>query len=396
MTKKFLNVNMPQNEGRGLCMKGNVRYRKDRGYWVVDWYDSSIGRGREIAYYKGERIYHQKLAQKLLSVMQSDFENGTFRIEKYSGKGWTDVVPYMEEWIEEVKPTLAPATYKDYKNSIKNHLKPFFMKHKFQLHEIQYDILVKLLNEINRVGKGKFNVMMVLHACLKFAKRSRRIAVMPEFPEKRLYRMEKKPVDWLSSETQEKVINAIPKEHQPFFWFLKYHWRRPGEAMAIHIEDYDEDKDCFIIRRGISSRKVVNFTKTRKIHVIPCHSEFKPYLKQAIKDRIENELFSPYLFTCKSSRKKGKRYTDTIYRKIWYAACDKVGIKHIWPYHGTKTSSASQFMNELHGNRSELQVGGDWADIRSTESYAQAELSTKREILERGSNVIKLSERKKA
>ncbi len=52
-------------------------------------------------------------------------------------------------------------------------------------------------------------------------------------------------------------------------------------------------------------------------------------------------------------------------------------------------------MNELHENRAELQTGGDWADIRSTESYARAELSTKREILERGANVVDFSKRKK-
>lgn len=44
----------------------------------------------------------------------------------------------------------------------------------------------------------------------------------------------------------------------------------------------------------------------------------------------------------------------------------------------------------IHGHRAELQAGGDWADIRSTEAYAMAELDTKREILERGARVVEL------
>jgi hypothetical protein len=104
--------------------------------------------------------------------MQADVENGTFRIEKYKGDQWTDVIPYLEVWLETIKATLSPATLKDYQNSIKNHLNPFFRENPVQLHEIQYDLLLKLLNFIQRSGKGKANVMYCLHRCLVFAWRS--------------------------------------------------------------------------------------------------------------------------------------------------------------------------------------------------------------------------------
>jgi integrase len=58
--------------------------------------------------------------------MQADVESGTFWIEKYTEDRWTDVIPYLNEWLDTVKSTLSRTTYKDYQNSINNHLIPFF------------------------------------------------------------------------------------------------------------------------------------------------------------------------------------------------------------------------------------------------------------------------------
>ncbi len=80
-------------------MKGSISYYKDRGQWIVSWYDE--GRIWKITRYKGELMYHRKIAEKCLAMVQADYENylaglGAFRIEKYTGKGWTDVIEYFE------------------------------------------------------------------------------------------------------------------------------------------------------------------------------------------------------------------------------------------------------------------------------------------------------------
>jgi len=41
-------------------------------------------------------------------------------------------------------------------------------------------------------------------------------------------------------------------------------------------------------------------------------SKFKPFLKERLLD-----LRSPYMFTCRSSRMPGKRYTYEILDKLW-------------------------------------------------------------------------------
>jgi len=66
---------------------------------------------------------------------------------------------------------------------------PFFRQNPVQLHEIQYDLLLKLLKFIPPSGKGEANVMYCLHRCLVFVWRSGRISEMPAFPEKGDYKI---------------------------------------------------------------------------------------------------------------------------------------------------------------------------------------------------------------
>ena len=215
-------------------MTGSIQYHKERKLYYVQWYDRGTKKTYKIYKYRGEYLYDIRLAEKLLACMQADVENGTFRIEKYKGDQWTDVIPYLEVWLETIKATLSPATLKDYQNSIKNHLTPYFQENPVQLHEIQYDVLLKLLNFISRSGKGKANVMYCLHRCLVYAWRSGRISAMPSFPERGDYNIVDPAIVWIPEDRQIKIIEAIPVIHQPIFWFLKYHLRRPSEAMALY------------------------------------------------------------------------------------------------------------------------------------------------------------------
>ena len=157
--------------------------------------------------------------------------------------------------------------------------------------------------------------------------------------------------------------------------------------MAFLRADYLPDLDAFLIHRGVSDAKVIERTKIGDQHLVPCHRDFKPYLEQALKERP----LCPYLFTCDESRVEGKRYTEKIYRRILKEACTHCN-EVIDVYRGTKTSIASQLMNEVGLSRAELQEAGDWARHESTEPYARASTATKRNLLER--KVINLDERR--
>jgi hypothetical protein len=149
-------------------MKGTIGYAEHVNRYYVAWYDGGHKKTYKIYHYKGEPLYDRRMAEKLLSCMQADVEKGVFRIEEYTELP-CKVSDYLKEWLKTVKPTLAPATYKDYRSSVENYLIPFFEKEPMQLHDIRYDTLVRILNSINREGKGKLNVMYCFHACLDFA-----------------------------------------------------------------------------------------------------------------------------------------------------------------------------------------------------------------------------------
>jgi integrase len=202
---------------------------------------------------------------------------------------------------------------------------------------------------------------------------------MPPFPKLEDYGLVDPDFDWLWEDQQLEVINTIPIEHRPIFLFLKYHYRRPGEACALQWRDYDEINRAFIIRRSISARQIVESTKTKKIHYIPCHSTFYPIMHKLKKD---DGLSTDFIFQNPRARREGKRYTNESLNNIWHEACKMIGIK-IRLYHGTKHSSCTQFINEKSGSDSELQMLTDHARLDSVSKYRKVGVSRKRELMER-------------
>lgn len=353
-------------------MKGSICYHKQRRYYYVSWLHK--GKRYKIYKYHGLKVYHPEIADKLLCCMQADVESGFFRIEKYTKEVPTDVTPYLKKWLGAEKSNLSPATYKDYLNSITNHLIPWFKVHPVQLHEIRYDTLCQLLGDIKRAGKGKLNVMYCLHRCLDYAWKSQRIPFMPPFPEKSKYNIVNAAIEWLPEDRQIKVIEAIPVEHQPIFWWLKHHLRRPSEAMALHKEDYDKERDVFTVRRAFSNKELVQHTKTHKQHVIPCHPDFKPIMEKM------PITFGPYFFVNPTGKLKDKHYQHDFLVDLWNKACGQVG-ETIRMYAGLKHSSCCQFVNEYGGSIDQLQMLTDHARRDSVLKYTEVKVEAKRKIV---------------
>jgi len=359
------------------------------GKYYVNWYwripGQKKGKTYKVYAYKGFPLFTKEMAQKLLHAMQGDVEKGCFRLETYT-KNETDVVPYLTEWVEAIKGTIAPATYSAYRSAIINHLAPFYASRSISLNEIQYDNLVQLLNAIHREGAGKLFTFRVLHRCLKYAKKSGRIQVMPEFPEKSMFQIVDRPIHWLSSEDQRRVIEAIPLDNQPIFWWLKYHLRRPGEAMALRKEDYESG--IFTVRRGVSAKREVDRTKTGQIITVPVVSEFLPYIQIERDKQAKGNSISKCFFVFLDGRTPDKRYTDQTLNKLWRTAARSVGIS-IDLYSGLKHSTASQMINEWGYSIDQVQMAGQWASRDVVRRYAETESTAVKALLE-GPRVVRL------
>ncbi len=367
-----------------VCMKGSIFFQKDRGRWAVSWYCQLTKRNYTITRYKGEFMYHHKIAEKCLAMIQSRWEehqNGLcqFRIEEFTGKGWTDVIQFYEDWMHDViEPKRKPATVKGYWSYLHNWIEPFFSENPVMLHEIHLDTLNKFLNYIQLTPKGKLNVMMALHSMVDYAWRARRIPEVPAFPKLEEYNIVNPIIEWLPRETQMKVVDAISfPDRWPILWLI-LHYRRPSEACALFKTDYDPINNAFIIRRTISARELVESTKTRKIHLIPCKDEFIPVARELMNKNPE----SPFLFVNPRARKEGKRYTNESLNGIWRKACEKVGV-NISLYPGTKHTSCTNFIED-GGTPDELQILTDHANRQSVYRYAEITLRRKRDIMERG------------
>lgn len=358
-------------------MKGSKWQHNKDGRWIVGYYWQ--GRQYKISRYNGESIWHPKIADKLIAALQRREEEhkagiAVFRIEEFSGQGWTDVVEYYEQWMRDViEPKRKPATVKGYWSYFRNWIKPFFQKHPVRLHEIQLDTLTKLLNYIDLSGKGKQNVLMAMHSMMDYAWRSRRIPEMPPFPRREDYNIVEPVIKWLPETRQMAIINAIPEDHRQIFLWLKYHLRRPSEACALKWKDYDAINDAWIIRRTISARAEVDSTKTGTIHIIKNHPGF-------IVGSIG--LLDDYVFKNSTARRPGHRYTNESLNTKWKRACIKVG-ESIDLYSGLKHSSCSQYINEHGLSIYDIQAITDHKRLDSVRKYAKVELSRQTDIYNR-------------
>ena len=72
--------------------------------------------------------------------------------------------------------------------------------------------------------------------------------------------------------------------------------------------------------------------------------------------------------------------------KLWNDAAKKCG-EDIKMYQGLKHSSCSQYINEKGGNLSDLQIITDHARFDSVKKYAKTQVSRKRELMERKTDV---------
>jgi hypothetical protein len=213
---------------------------------------------------------------------------------------------------------------------------------------------------------------------------------MPEFPERNMYQIVEPVIQWLPSERQEAVLRAIPLDHQPIFWWLKYHLRRPGEACALFKEDFDGS--IFTVRRGFSAKIAVNRTKTGETHTVPAVSSFLPFVDIEREKQKRYQILSPHFFVHPQGRKTGKHYTLVALEKIWDRAAASVG-ETISLYAGLKHSTASQMKNEWGYTDEQIREGGDWARLDSVRKYAKTEVSARRNLLE-GPKVVLGSFRK--
>jgi len=375
-------------------MSGSIFFQKDRGRWAINfWFQ---GKCHRIVRYKGDFLESEGMATKCLALIQNRYEQYlrgeyAFRIEEFTGKGWSDTLEFYREWMKDVvELSRKPATIKCYRSYYKMWIGPFFKANPVMLHEIQLDTLTKLKNSINLEPKGKYNVMNAFHRMMVYAWRSKKIPAVPPFPEKGEYSLKKPDIKYLTMKQQDKVFQSIPKNIRPIFMFLRYHYRRPSEACALQWRDYDKINKAFVIQRTFSDKKLVESTKTNAIHYIPCDDRFQPILDDLRKRHdAKNGELTDYIFQNPIGRKKGKPFDLNSLDRGWNRACNAAGIEGVDLYQGTKHTACVYYVNELSGSLDNLQALTDHANRSSLNHYTFVGIERKRQLMREG-KVIEL------
>jgi len=119
-------------------------------------------------------------------------------------------------------------------------------------------------------------------------------------------------------------------------------FNRQLSGKILTFTDYDPIRNVFMIRRAFINKKLVEYTKTHTIHVMPCDPDFKKLMDCMPKN------FSPFFFVNPRSRLKGQHYQHDYLVDLWNAACARVG-ENIPKYNGLKHSACSQYINERGG-----------------------------------------------
>jgi integrase len=363
-------------------MKGSITFEKNRKAYCVWWYVPEQRRSVPIRYYYGIKLYSRELAEKLLALIQGTYEKSQrgeclFRIENFIKGSSIDVVELFESWLE-TKKKLKPGGLSTYKSHFSTWIRPFFLTHQIALHEITLDVLHKLkrsLEDKDKKPKMVKNVMDTMRAFMTYAWRNGNIVTIPPFPLKSEYGLGQKDIRTVPRDVQFEIIRFIPAIHRPIFYWLALHpGRRPGEAMAIYKEDYNRFKNCFIIKRTISNRKLVEFPKNYKCHEAACHESFEPFLEELM------QTDGPFLFTNPLSRREGKRYTDSTLNKLWAKACQACDIQ-ISLYNGLKHSTLDYYYNDLNVPLTDLMDLTGHKNLDCIKHYARMKIRRQRSLM---------------
>ena len=196
------------------------------------------------------------------------------------------------------------------------------------------------------------------------------ISKLPKFPS---IRVEAKPPEWITKDTQAELFEHIPESDRPIFQFLAAQALRPGEARSLKVKDIDFEQNTLTVRRTFSYRKIVERTKGRNVILRYINPEIVGLLKECCKDKHPEA----FIFT---NPKNGKPYSENTLRYRWKAAREKIGID-IKCYNGTRHSWATDALNRGVPEAAIAGVLGH-ADPRATQKYARRTVSLQRQAFE--------------
>lgn len=366
-------------------MKGKIyswKIKTGRRYGV-SWYHAPHRKTYKIPKFDGRKMWSENDAVELRSCMRDEYRRGVLRIEKYINIR-AGFLLYLDEWLETIIKQKRPNTYAGYKTHINKYINPFFGQRNIGLHEVDLMLLFQFCNWMDIEPIYKERVIATIKSAIRFAKRSGVLQVMPDFPSRKELKVVKKPIEYIPEPRQLAIIDKIDPIHRPLFHWIRLHLRRPGEARALHKEDYNNG--IFTIKRNFSKNVLVTSTKTHTWFEVPMAAEFFEHYEQMRKQ--PHWLQSKYFFVNPKPNMGRRYYSQSYFERLWKAAADECG-ETITPYRGL-VSSAITHLSGMGFSDEEISTASGKSPETVRSHYKAATLAAKRSVLDR--KVIKLED----
>ena len=258
-------------------------------------------------------FYTKREAQKYLGVAQQQIDRGEFDPANWKADSPVLVEKKAPAWLEYARRRVSKKTLQMYSTAVHKYIIPLIGKkdvRKLKHGDTQdmYDTLLE--QHSNEIG---YKVLSTLKTMLRDLYRREEIFRVPPFPV--LTRSsEKKVVEYLTIDQQDKLIEAIPERHRPIFEFGMEFGLRTQEVRAIQWDCIKDGK--LIIKRAFSENELKG-TKTGDEREYRLTEHAKIILNLA---KIYTS--SRYVFI----RYDGSPYTNKNINAIWKEAKRRTGI----------------------------------------------------------------------
>lgn len=370
----------PMNNLGGLCMKGRVHQKKDKGRKKPSFYIDFRPTIPNKIYSdeNGQSFYSKVHAERTLNVIRYEIDQGIFDPAKYVKKDLIKLkfcyrfelfLTRKEKALQ--KKDLSPSYLKALKGYYKNHYKDFFKT--FDIRKIKTHHISLFHDKLESLApKTRSNILNALDHFFNTEIEDETILRKPKFPS---ISVTQPVIEWVDREDQEKIFKCIPEKHQPIYRFGAMFGMRPSEIRALQWKDinFDSKTPYFTIRRNFSDGELREITKTKIKNEIPLTRSAIDLLKS-----IKPDIHSSSDFVFRGVRKK--YYSDTTLRRVWIEARKKAGFT-VKLYGGIRHSFASQ----RHNRGVDLRLIGavmGHKDLRTTDKYAHANLDGKLRAIE--------------
>ncbi len=300
-------------------------------------------KGRRIRVYSfkdGQPLSSWDLAQRARQLIEHEIESRSFDPTKWVKKDIRQflVRTLVERYIEDKKEDIKPSSLRKKQIWLRIFTHTLGSEDVRDLKTIHIQRFYENIKE-GRSPKTIKNILTEVKAFLNWCYKLEIIERVPSFPS---ITIPEKTIKWLSAETQKRILQSIPAEHQDIFEFLFTYGCRPAEARALAWDCIFFEERLIVFKRTFSDQKLVETPKGGKIYALPMTDE----IYQMLKRRYENQRHPFFVFYYKDKLGRIRYYGERLLRNIFKSAYEKINLPEITLYQAVRHSFAMQRLAE--------------------------------------------------